>query len=129
MSGQHSAAKARLQSTASALKQRLSPSNLAHQARDKVRETTSAVAARATDAVKSRPTTTKAVAGVAALFLFRKTLGRIGRAMWGRDARQRRAVRRTEKRAQKEAERTGSQLPPNQLVPPPPEAPRPAASS
>lgn len=112
-------ARSRMNSTLGAVKQRLAPSTLAEQAREKMRLTTSAVTQKASAAVRSRPNTVAAVAAAAGLILFRKPVGRLLKALVGRDARQRRRTRRMEKRAATEAARAGSELPPSDLIPPP----------
>lgn len=74
-------ARARIETTVGALKQRLSPSNLASEAKDKVRETTSAIGDRASDAVRKRPIAASAAASVAALILLRKPIGKVHGAL------------------------------------------------
>ena len=77
-------ARARVQTTVGALKQRLSPSSLAAEAKDKVRETTSAIGTKASSAVRKRPVTMSAVAGATALVLFRKPLRKLGKLLFRR---------------------------------------------
>ena len=72
------AARARVQSTLGALKQRLNPRTIAADARDKVREKTQ----MATGAVRRRPAATTAAATVAALVVFRKPVGKLARLLF-----------------------------------------------
>ena len=83
-------AKARAQTTANALKQRLSPKTLAADAKETVRERTGAVG----DAARQRPGAVGAAAGVAALILFRKPVGRLLRLAVSSKARQERRDRK-----------------------------------
>ena len=78
------AARARVQSTVGALKQRLNPRNIAADAREKVRETTGAISQKATGAVRKRPAATSAAAGIAALVLFRKPVGKLAKFLFRR---------------------------------------------
>ena len=77
-------ARARVQTTAGALKERLSPSNLAAEAKEKVRETTSAIGGKASSAVQKRPVAASVAAGIAALVLLRKPIRGIGRFLFRR---------------------------------------------
>ena len=83
-----SRAKARMQSTVGALKQRLSPRNIVADAKGKVREKTGAVTQRASGAVRKRPAATTTAAGVAALVLFRKPVGKLIKRLFRRKPRQ-----------------------------------------
>ena len=78
------AARARVQSTMGALKQRLNPRNIAADAREKVRETTGAISQKASGAVRKRPAATTAAAGIAALVLFRKPVGKLAKLLFRR---------------------------------------------
>ncbi len=78
-------ARARVQTSVGALKQRLSPGNLASQAKDKVRETTSAIGDKATGAVQKRPIAASAVGGALVLILFRRPIGKLGKLLFRRD--------------------------------------------
>lgn len=89
-------AKARVQTTANALKQRLSPKTLAADAAETVRERTGAVG----DAARQRPAAVGAAAGVATLILFRKPVGRLLRLAFSSKAR---AARRDRKEAAQHA--------------------------
>jgi hypothetical protein len=101
-------ARARVQTTAGALKQRLNPKALAADAAQTVRSKTGAVG----DKASKRPAATAAVAGAAALFLFRKPVGKVLRRMFSRRARLERheykyrlQADRDRRRAEKEARR------------------------
>jgi hypothetical protein len=83
-------AKDRVQTTANALKQRLAPKALAADAAETVREKTGAVG----DAARKRPAAAGAAAGVAALILFRKPVGRLLRLVVSRKAREQRRERK-----------------------------------
>lgn len=78
------AARARVQTTAGALKQRVSPANLAAEAKDKVVAKTGKVGAKASGAMRKRPAATTVVASLVALILFRKPLGKLRKALFGR---------------------------------------------
>lgn len=81
-------ARARVQSTVGALKQRLSPSNIAADAKARVKETTGAITEKASGAVRERPVTASAAAGAAALFLFRKPMKKLARRLFRRRKRE-----------------------------------------
>jgi len=85
-------AKARAQTTANALKQRLSPKTLAADAKETVLEKTGAVG----DAARKRPGAVGAAAGVATLILFRKPVGRLLRLVVSSKAREARRERKEE---------------------------------
>lgn len=75
------AARRRLDSTVSALQERLHPKSLATEAWDGVKEKSSDLAEGALDAVKQRPGTVSLAIGAAVLFFARRPLGRaVGRA-------------------------------------------------
>jgi hypothetical protein len=119
-------ARARVQTSVGALKERLHPKALAADAAETVRAKTSAVGDRA----RQRPVAAGAVAGVAALILFRKPLGKVLRRLFSRsdrlarrqqkealqaDRERRRAekeARRAEKRARREAAKQRDEAPP-----------------
>jgi hypothetical protein len=79
-------ARARVQTTAGALKQRVSPANLASEAKDKVKAKTNAIGGKASGAMRKRPAATSVVAGLAALIVLRKPLGKLRKALFGRKA-------------------------------------------
>ena len=81
-------AKARVQSTADALKQRVSPSNLAAEAKGKVKAKTEAIGGKATGVMRKRPAATSVAAGIAALIILRKPLGKLRKALFGRKAKE-----------------------------------------
>lgn len=97
-------AKARVQTTAGALKERLSPGNLAASAKERVREKTDAIGT----AAQRRPVATGAAAGVATLIVFRKPVTRLVKRLFGRsDRRPEREERKRLKREAKAAKRNG----------------------
>lgn len=73
-------ARARVDTTVGALKERLNPRHLAEEAKDRVREKTGEIS----DAAHRRPVTTGAVAGAATLLLFRKPVGRLAKKLFKR---------------------------------------------
>lgn len=77
-------ARARVQTTVGALKQRLNPRNIAAEAKEKVRERTGAITGKASDAVQRRPVATSAAAGIAALIFFRKPVKKLARRFFRR---------------------------------------------
>lgn len=81
-------AKARVETTVSALKQRVSPSNLAAEAKGKVKAKTNAIGGKASGAMRKRPAATSVVAGIAALIVLRKPLGKLRKALFGRKPKQ-----------------------------------------
>jgi len=87
-------AKARVQSTAGALKQRLHPRTLAADAADTVKVKTGAIGEQA----RRRPGAAAAVAGAATLIVLRKPLVKLARRLFSRTA-------KDERRARKEAAR------------------------
>lgn len=95
------AAKARVQGTAGALKQRLHPRTLAADAAGTVKERTNVIGEQA----RQRPGAASAIAGVATLILFRKPLGKLAKRLFSRKGKDARRARRDERRARKEAAR------------------------
>jgi len=93
------AAKARMQTTVGALKQRLNPKTIAADAVENVKEKTGAIGERASDVARRRPVATGAAAGLAALIVFRKPVGKLVRRLFGRKAKE-------ERRGRKDARRT-----------------------
>jgi len=87
-------AKARMQTTVGALKQRLNPKTIAADAVENVKEKTS----RAGDLARARPGAASAAAGVAALILFRKPIGKLARRLFSRKEREERRNRKEAKR-------------------------------
>lgn len=77
-------ARARVIGTSAALQDRLKPANLAAEAKNKVRDKACAVSSKASDAVSKRPVAVSAAAGVAALILFRKPIGKLRSVLFGR---------------------------------------------
>lgn len=77
-------ARARVQTTVGALKQRLSPRTIAAEARTKVRTTTGAIGGKASEAARQRPVATGAAAGLAALIVFRKPVKRLAMRLFRR---------------------------------------------
>jgi hypothetical protein len=111
-------ARARMQTTVGALKQRLNPRTIAADAKERVRETTGAIGERASGVVKQRPAATSAAAGVATLIVFRKPVGRLVKRLFGHEARQKRASRKATKHAEQTAIAANSAgLPPDELIP------------
>lgn len=107
-------ARARVQTSLTAVKQRLNPKALAADAAQTVKSRTSAIGEKATDAARKRPAVVGAAAGVAALILFRKPAGKVFRRLFSRRARLERLDyqyrlqdvrdrRRAEKRARRDA--------------------------
>lgn len=99
-------ARARVQTSAGALKQRLSPKALAADAAQTVRAKTGG----ATQAARKRPVAAGAAVGVAALILFRKPVGKLVRRLFNSSDRLARRQRkqalredRERRRAEKEA--------------------------
>jgi len=87
-------AKARMQTTVGALKQRLNPRTIAADAVENVKEKTN----RAGDMARARPGAASAVASVAALILFRKPVGKLAKRLFSRTAREERRNRKDAKR-------------------------------
>lgn len=86
-------AKARVQTTVGALKQRLNPKTIAADAVENVKGKTGAVG----EVARKRPAAASAAAGVAALILLRKPLGKIARRLFSRKAKEERQRRKEEK--------------------------------
>lgn len=77
-------AKARVQGTAGALKQRLKPANLVATAVGGARRKTEAAGERVAGTIRKRPAATTVVAGLAALVLFRKPLKKLACRLFGK---------------------------------------------
>lgn len=95
-------AKARVQTTVGALKQRLNPKTIAADAVENVKEKTGAIGNRASDVARERPAVAGAAAGVAALVLFRKPVGKLVRRLFSSKAKQERRKRKEEKQVEKD---------------------------
>jgi hypothetical protein len=81
-------ARARVQTTVGALKQRLNPRNIAADAKEKVRERTGAITGKASDAARKRPVAAGTAAGIATLIVFRKPVKKLARKLFGRNKKQ-----------------------------------------
>lgn len=79
-----SVARARVQTTVGALKERLNPRNIANDAKERVREKTGAITERATTVVQRRPMAASAAAGVATLVILRKPVKKLARRLFRR---------------------------------------------
>lgn len=77
-------AKARVQSTAGALKERLKPANLAASAVDGVRRKTGVASSKVTGTMRKRPAASTVAASLAALLLFRKPLKKLACRLFGK---------------------------------------------
>ena len=77
-------AKARVQSTAGALKQRLKPANLAASAVGGMRRKSHAVGDKVAGTMRKRPAASTVAAGIAALVLFRKPLKKLACRLFGK---------------------------------------------
>lgn len=77
-------AKARVQSTAGALKERLKPANLAASAVDGVRRKTEVASNKVAGTMRKRPAASTVAATVAALVLFRKPLKKLACRLFGK---------------------------------------------
>lgn len=77
-------AKARVQSTATALKERLKPANLAANAVDGVRRKTEIAGSKVAGTMLKRPAASTVAASLAAFFLFRKPLKKLACRVFGR---------------------------------------------
>ncbi len=108
-------ARARVQTTVGALKERVSPGNIVAGAKERVREKTDAIGS----AAQRRPVATGAAAGVAALVLFRKPVTRVVKRLFGRsDKSVERKLAKAERKASKRAAR-GADRSPEAVVAPP----------
>ncbi|HEY0114776.1 MAG TPA: DUF3618 domain-containing protein [Allosphingosinicella sp.] len=123
-------ARSRVQTTVGALKQRLSPSNIAAEAKTKVKERTDAITGAAGDVAKRRPVATGTAAGLATLIVFRKPVGRLAKRLFGRKDKAERvrlkaerarlkAERKAERRAGKDRDEAPGAVaaPPDDLIP------------
>ncbi len=77
-------AKARVQSTTGALKERLKPANLVASAVGGVRQKTQAASGKVAGTMRKRPAATTVAAGIAALILFRKPLKKLACRLFGK---------------------------------------------
>lgn len=77
-------AKARVQSSATALKERLKPANLAASAMGGVRRKSGLVGSKVSGTMRKRPAATTVAAGIAALVLFRRPLKKLACRLFGR---------------------------------------------
>ena len=78
-------ARARLDTSISALQLRLRPGNLATEAWDGVKDKSESLAEGALDAVKKRPAAVSVAVGALALFLAREPLKRVVSRIWAED--------------------------------------------
>ncbi len=91
-------AKARMQTTVGALKQRLNPKTIAADAAENVKGRTAAIG----DAARKRPAAASAAAGLAALIVFRKPVGKLVRGLFSRKAKAERRERKEAKQVEKD---------------------------
>jgi len=108
-------ARARVQTTVGALKERVSPGNIVAGAKERVREKTDAIGS----AAQRRPVAAGTVAGVAGLILFRKPVKRVLKRLFVRSEKSKaRKLARQERKAVKRANRDAARAPEAVRTPP-----------